>query len=416
MEESQKKELIALIGKRLNRSLKMYMENCARCGICIESCHAYASTGDIRYSPVARAQNIRRLFEKYETITGNVAPWYNEAIELDQKWLDKIYETAYTCTGCRRCMVHCPFGIDTQQIQLLAKEMVIVAGMDPMPLTMKAKAAVAKGENLEQTREKFEKEIAKLRTELKKEWPDKSEEELIPYDVKGANIMFVSMTEKPSILPAANIFTAANESWTLSTFEAVNFGAFLGSPEMAKKIYTRVTDEAEKLGVKYVVICECGTAFRILRHAIGKRNFKVLTLIQLIDRYIKEKRITVDNSVIEGRITYHDPCQIARNGGVYDEPRNVLKTVTDDYVEMTPNKLENWCCGGGGGLVIAAEPEWRILTSRVKADQIKATGATILATACEMCLAQLKDVNDDFELDLDVRLISDIVAEALIKD
>jgi len=81
---------------------------------------------------------------------------------------------------------------------------------------------------------------------------------------------------------------------------------------------------------------------------------------------------------------------------------------------MTPNRQENWCCGGGGGLVIAQEPEFRMMTSRVKADQIKATGAAIVTTACEMCFAQLKDINDDFELDMEVRLVSDLVAEALV--
>jgi Fe-S oxidoreductase len=416
MEDSQKRELIGMIAEKMNRSLKMYMENCSRCGVCIDACHAYASTGDIRYSAVGRAQNIRRLFEKYYTITGKNAPWYNEGAELDRIWLDKVYETAFTCTGCRRCMVYCPFGIDTQQIQALAKQMVLLAEMDPTPLTMKAKAAIAKGEKIETTKEKFVKEIDKLRAEIKNEWPDKSEEELIPYGKKNADILFVSMAEKPSILPAANIMTAAGENWTLSTFEAVNFGAFVGSPDMTQNIYNRIVKEAEELGVKAVVICECGTAYRLMRHVVGEGKFKVFTFMQVIDKYLKEKKIHLDKSVIEGRVTYHDPCQIARNGGVYEEPRNCLKALSDDYVEMYPNRKENWCCGGGGGLVIAAEPEWRIMTSRVKADQIKATGANVLATACEMCFAQLKDVNDDFELDLDVRLVSDLVAEALIKE
>jgi Fe-S oxidoreductase len=99
---------------------------------------------------------------------------------------------------------------------------------------------------------------------------------------------------------------------------------------------------------------------------------------------------------------------------VYEEPRNCIKALTNDFVEMSPNRSENWCCGGGGGLVIAAEPEFRMMTSRVKADQIKATGADVLATACEMCFAQLKDLNDDFELDLQVSLVSELIAEALI--
>ena len=414
MEDIDKKELLAILADRLNQSMRMYMENCTRCGVCIDACHAYASTGDIRYSAVARAQNMRRLFEQYHTYTGKTAPWLNEAVQLDPLWMERVYETAYTCTGCRRCMTYCPFGIDTQQIQLIAKAMLFAADMDPKPLTMKAKGSAAKGEKLETTREKFQKEVSKIREELVDTFPGKAPEQIIPLDAKGADVLFVSMAEKPSIIPAAKIFNSAQANWSLSYFEAVNFGAFLGVPQLTRQIYERITNEIEQLGIKTLVICECGTAFRLMKHMIGKRNFEVITILQLADRYIREGRIKLDKSVIEGRITYHDPCQIARNAGVYEEPRNCLRALSDNFVEMQPNRSENWCCGGGGGLVIAAEPEFRMMTSRVKADQIKATGADILATACEMCFAQLKDLNDDFELDLQVSLVSELLAEALI--
>ncbi len=416
MEQSEKRELLGLMADKLNRSLKMYLDNCTRCGLCIDACHAYASTGDVRYSAVARAQNIRRLFENYHKFTGKVAPWLNEAVELDERWMEKVYETAFTCTGCRRCMTYCPFGIDTQQIQAIAKAMLIGADMDPKPLTMRAKAEIDKGQKLEVTKEKFAKEVEKVRAEMVEKWPTTDGYDLIPLDVKNADVLFVSMAEKPSILTAARILNAAGEKWTLSCFEAVNFGAFLGSQSMTEQIYQRIVSEAEQLGVKELVICECGTAYRLMKHVIGKRSFNVITFMELIDRYIRDGKIRLDKSRIEGSITYHDPCQIARNGGIYEEPRNCLKAVTNDFIEMTPNRQANWCCGGGGGLVIAAEPEFRMLTSRVKADQITATSADIVATACEMCYAQLKDLNDDYELDLRVSLVSDLVAEALVEN
>ena len=56
MEDLDKKELLAILADRLNQSMRMYMENCTRCGVCIDACHAYASTGDIRYSAVARSR------------------------------------------------------------------------------------------------------------------------------------------------------------------------------------------------------------------------------------------------------------------------------------------------------------------------------------------------------------------------
>jgi len=413
MEQNEKSSLLRLMSDQLSRSVRMYLDNCARCGACIEACHAYASTGEARYTAVGRAQNIRRLYDNYHGITGKAAPWLSEAVELDDMWMDKVYETAFSCTGCRRCMVFCPFGIDTQQIQAIAKSMLIGADLEPKPLTMRAKDSIAKGVNSEATRAKFAKQMDQLRQEVIERWTAEAGKDVIPLDVQGANVLYVSMAEAHSILPAAQIMNAAGESWSLSYYEAVNFGAFVGNRSMTEQICQRIIHEAETLKVKEMAICECGTAFRVMKHVMGPFDFEVITLVQLLERYIKQGRIKLDKSKVEGRITYHDPCQIARNGGVYEAPRACLRAVTDDFVELQPNRSLNWCCGGGGGLVIAAEPEFRMKTSKVKADQLKASGADIVATACEMCYAQLSELVDEYELDMKVEFVSNLVAQAL---
>lgn len=413
MDQSETARLMKLMSDQLNRSVQLYLDNCARCGACIDACHAYASTGETRYTAVGRAQNVRRLYENYHTITGKAAPWLDESVELDERWLDKLYETAFTCTGCRRCMVFCPFGIDTAQIQTIAKVMLIGADLEPKPLTMRAKDSIARGVNSEATREKFLRQMEQLRQEVIQRLTVDAGRDVIPLDVQGANVLYVSMTEAHSILPAARIMNAAGESWSLSYYEAVNYGAFVGSRSLTEQICQRIIGEAERLGVKEMVICECGTAFRVMRHVMGPFDFHVITLLQLIERYIKEGRINLDKSKVKGRITYHDPCQIARNGGVYEAPRTCLRAVSDDFVELQPNRSLNWCCGGGGGLVIAAEPELRMKTSRVKAEQLRSSGADIVATACEMCYAQLNELVEEYELDMKVEFVSDLVAQAL---
>lgn len=413
MELSVKSSLLKLFSDQLNRSVRMYLENCARCGACIEACHAYASTGEARYTAVGRAQNIRRLHENYHTITGKIAPWLSETVEIDDLWMDKVYETAFTCTGCRRCMIYCPFGIDTQQIQAIAKALLIGADLEPKPLSMRAKDSIAKGVNSEATRGKFAKQMEQLRQEVIERWTAEAGKDTIPLDMQGANILYVSMAERHSILPAAQIMNAAGESWSLSYYEAVNFGAFVGNRSMTEQICQRIIQEAETLAVKEMVICECGTAFRVMKHVMGPFSFDVITLVELIERYLIKGRIRLDKSKVKGRITYHDPCQIARNGGVYQAPRTCLHAVTDNFVELQPNRALNWCCGGGGGLVIAAEPEFRMKTSKIKAEQLKASKADIVATACEMCHAQLNELVDEYELDMKVEFVSSLVAQAL---
>lgn len=415
MDETMKQKLLDVFASKLNQSVRMYMENCARCGACIEACHVYASSPETRYTAVGRAQNLRRLFEKYHKASGKIASWLGEAVELDDHWMQKVYETAFTCTGCRRCMTYCPFGIDTQQFQAIAKAMLIAADMEPKVLSMLADVSVAKGQNIEATKANFAEACRQLEGEVIEKWQQEAGKEAIPLDVQGANVLYVALAGKHSIIPAAAIMNAAGENWSLSYFEAVNFGAFVGNPVVTKQIAQRIIDEANRLGVKEVAICECGTAYRVMRHMTGKHPFKVITFLQLIERYLRGGRIKVKKSVNNGRVTYHDPCQIARNGGVYEAPRYILKQLTDDYVDTNPTKSANWCCGGGGGLVVVGDKDFRMMSAKVKADQVRATGAKILATGCENCHSQLSDVNEHYELGMSVEFVSSMVANALVR-
>jgi Fe-S oxidoreductase len=416
MEASERQELLDIFAGRLTRAARMYLDNCARCGICIEACHAYASMGETRLTAVGRAQNVRRVYQKYFKPSGKLAPWYNEAVKLDDAWMDKIYETAYTCTGCRRCMTFCPFGIDTQIIQGIAKMLLIGADKEPKTLSMLAQMSVTKGENIEATKADFAQAVSNLRDEVIAKWRLEAGEDAVPLEVMDANVLYVALAGKHSIIPAAAILNAAEEKWSLSYFEAVNFGAFVGNPVVTKQIAQRIIDEAIRLNIKEVVICECGTAYRVMKYMTGEHPFKVITFIELIERYLDEGRIKVDKSRLPERVTYHDPCQIARNGGIYEPPRRILNRLTDDFVDLKPNRQANWCCGGGGGLVVVGDMDFRMKSAKVKADQVRATGATVLATACENCHSQLTDLNEHYQLGCRVEFVSQLVADALVQD
>ncbi|MEJ2588587.1 MAG: (Fe-S)-binding protein, partial [Deltaproteobacteria bacterium] len=235
-------------------------------------------------------------------------------------------------------------------------------------------------------------------------------------DVEGADLVYVALAGAHSIIPAAAVFNAAGENWTLSFFEAVNFGAFVGDPTKTKLIMDRIINEAKRLRVKEVCICECGTAYRVMKQLSGKQPFKVTSITEVHARYIREGKIQLDRSKIQGRVTYHDPCQIARNAGIIDEPRYILNTLTDNFRDMTPDPKYNWCCGGGGGLVALGDEtlDFRMKSSRVKADQVRSVGADILATACENCHTQLSNLNDHYNLGTEVRFLSSMVADSLV--
>jgi Fe-S oxidoreductase len=165
-----------------------------------------------------------------------------------------------------------------------------------------------------------------------------------------------------------------------------------------------------------VCVCECGTAFRVMKQMAGPQPFKVSSVTEVHARYIREGRIRLDKSKISERVTYHDPCQLARNAGVIDEPRYILQHLTDNFQEMTTDPTYNWCCGGGGGLVALGEEtlDFRMKSSRIKADQVRETGAAVLATACENCHTQLSNLNDHYKLGMEVQFLSSMVADALV--
>jgi Fe-S oxidoreductase len=417
MDQATRDELLTLFRSKLNQAMRLYLETCTRCGVCTEACHVHASMGQVRYIAAYRAEIVRRLYKKYFKARGKLWPSLGESTELSEVALQELFDAAYSCTGCRRCMVYCPFGIDTQMLMSIAKLLLIGAHAEPEILSLLADTSVEKGRSLEIFKENFLEGIRNLEQEVVTKWRSEAGESAIPVDVEGADLLYVALAGAHSIIPAAAVFNAAGEKWTLSFFEAVNFGAFVGDPTRTQLILNRIVEEATRLKVKEVCICECGTAFRVMKTLASRQPFQVSSITEVHARYLRQGRIRVDPARIQGVVAYHDPCQIARNGGVIDEPRYILRHLTPQYREMSPEPIYNWCCGGGGGLVAMGEDtlDFRMKSARVKADQVKASGATILATACENCHTQLSNLNDHYKLGVDVRFLTSMVADALIQ-
>jgi len=409
--------VVGALDKRMNRQLKQYMDICVRCAICKDACHQYVATGDMKYLPARRAELVREVYRRYFTKAGQFVPALYEAREPDDNLMDELYESAYACTGCRRCMYYCPFSIDTQWVVSAAKGMLLAAGRENVMLRELTDAAIFKGDNAEMFHDILADGYKDIEKEVQELTGDPTAE--IPLDREGADILYVALAGSHSILPAAVIFHEAKASWTLSFFESANYGFFLGDPEKARLIAKRFMDEALRLGVKEVVITECGHAYRVAEMfyeawAKEKMPFKVRHILEVIDEYIADGRIKVDPAAISERVTYHDPCQFGRNGGIYEQPRNIVRALAKDFVEMTPNREKQWCCGGGGGIVAIDEfRDMRLKSGSIKVEQIRSTGATVLACPCENCRLQIGELNDVHELGLTVVPVMELVMDAM---
>jgi Fe-S oxidoreductase len=409
---------IEVLEKQLNQPLKTALEVCARCGICAESCHYYVSEPKIEHVPAYRAEQLRKIYRKKNNFLGKFFPRLVDAIDLDEKVFDKLVEMAFSeCTLCRRCTFNCPLGVDTPLVMRTIRAMATATGKAPEILVMLADAAIAKGENPEIFKELFLQQISELEKELQEITGDPNAK--IPVEKEGAKILYVALAGAHTIIPPAIIFNEVKEDWTLSLYEAANYGVFLGDVERAKKIAKRIIDEAKRLKVQEVVVAECGHACAALvwdaPNWFGESfPFRIRSIVELLAEYIQKGILKVEKIHTEP-ITYHDSCNLARTGGIFREPRFILNSVAKDFRDMNPNGIENYCCGGGGGLVALPEYyEKRMRAGKAKSEQIKKTGAKIVAAACENCKLQLADLNNYYNLGVEVKGVVDLVAEAIL--
>ena len=414
-----------VIEKKLNLPLTTYLEACTHCGLCADACHLYRADPVARHMPVFKADTVRKVYQRYFTPLGRLFPWLFGTRDLTEKDLDGWVETVFQCTLCRRCSIECPVGIDNASLIATARQILTRTGKAPPTLAEHARLSCEVGSPLGLTREDFLERIRWIEDELREELED--EAFAVPLDLVGADLLFIPasielMKYPRTVQSCLRILRAAGVRWTMSSvcYDVTNFGVFLGDPEIGKKIARRDIEEAERLRVKTLVTSECGHAYRALRWEapdwFGKPlPFEVKNIVELADEWVRDGRLKLDPCANAQPVTYHDPCNITRNGGVIEEPRRLLAAAVRQFREMTPNRERNWCCGGGGGL--HSMPEYkdvRLQSGLMKADQIKATGAAVVATACANCQLQLGELSEHYGLGVRCVSVTDLVAEALV--
>lgn len=412
------KNALEVLEKQLNQPLAAALEVCARCGICAETCHYYLADPRPENMPASKAEQLRGIYRSQHDLLGKLFPSWNGAKPLNEDTLLHLADLAFNqCTLCYRCTVNCPMGVDTPLIISTLRAMATATGNAPEVLEMLADAAIEKGKEPEIYLEFFRESIQDMEQEL--EALTGNPQASIPLQKKGARMLYVALAGAHTILPAAAIFETVGEDWTLSIYEAANYGIFLGDASRAKEIARRIFEEAKALGVEEIVISECGHAYYAMRwlapNWFGEEfKFRVRSIVEVLAEYVESGRLKLDPTANPQPITYHDSCNLARKGGVIEEPRIVLRAATTNFREMTPNREEAYCCGGGAGLVAVPETyELRLLAGKPKAEQVRRSGAEIVVAACENCRLQLGDLSGEYGLGVGVTALADLVVRAM---
>ena len=406
--------------KKYNRLVSTASSNmCAHCGWCIDVCHVYKATHDPKVSPVAKAEQVRKVYKKHHDWLSKIFPWWTGAKALTEEDLSKWVEMAFRdCTLCERCVVNCPMGVETSQLISAARSALTASGMAPEMLVQLADMAVSKEENAEFYKDFFLEQVKEIEKQMQEFLKDPGAS--IPIEKQGAKILYVPLSGAHTILPEAIVFNSAKESWTMSMFEASNYGVFLGDSVKARRITDRIIKEAQRLGVQEIVLTECGHAYTTLRWEYPKWTgqpvpFKVRSILEVLDEYVREGKLELDPKRNPEPVTYHDSCNLGRKGGLLEEPRRVIKAVAADFREMTPNKEQSLCCGAGSGLVAIQEwAEARIQAGKPKADQIKATGAKVVVTSCDNCRHQINEIGEFYNLGTKVTSLCELTVQAIV--
>jgi Fe-S oxidoreductase len=417
---------IDVLRQSLNRQLEASLEVCVRCGVCAEACHYYVSTPKPEYVPAYRAEQLRKVYRGLFDPVGKAAPGWAGAAPLDEEMAEHILLNAFgSCTMCGRCVLNCPMGVDTRLIARTARAMLTAIDMTPEGLKATVNIHLESGNNMGVEEIDFVETVEWMEEELQSGVDDPTVK--IPIDKKGAKYIYTFNPREVKYYPlliqaAAKIFNAAGANWTLSTesWDATNYGLFSGDNDAARTIADNLEKAVRNMGAKTLVMAECGHGYRSQRweaeNWVGhKYPFPVISFVELQAQFIKEGLLKLDPTINAKRVTYHDPCNQARNGGIVAEPRYILRRSVMDFVEMEPHGIENFCCGGGGGMLSMSEfSKERIAAGKAKADQIEATGAEILATSCHNCLDQLDEIRRHYKLKVKVLNLSELVAEAIV--
>lgn len=421
-------KLLERMGKKLNRQVVSSLVACVHCGNCTDACHyVLANPGDPTYAPAFKADKIRSLFKRHFDWTGRVVPWWVHAksVYTDDD-LEELKDTVFgKCTNCRRCTINCPMGVDYATFNRMARGLLVSVGIMPEGVAVVSKDQWELGNQMGVLKEDYIDTLEWLTEELQMEHGESYPG--IPIDKKNADVVYSINPREVKYDPrtisdAALIFNEAGEDWTMPSdgWDMTNFGLFSGDDDLGGAVARRLYEKVEELEGKKLVISECGHGYRSTRcegpnWAKRDVNYVMESSVLTMLRYIKEGLIKVDKSKNPEPVTFHDSCNNARSCGLFEEPRELLKLVCEDFREMYPNRAENFCCTGGGGAMSMSEyTPRRLKSAKIKADQMTATGAKYVVTSCHNCVDGLADCIKHYKLDMKVTQLVNLVANALV--
>ena len=432
------------------RSLKLFMDTCVRCGACADKCHYFIGSGDPKNMPVLRAELLRSIYRNDFTLAGKILGKLGGARVMEEDVLKEWFLYFYQCTECRRCSLFCPYGIDTAEITMMARELLTLVGVNINWILEPANNCNRTGNHLGIQPHAF-KEIVEFMCDDIEEYTGVRIDP--PINEKGHEVLFITPSgdafADPGIYTFMGylmLFEHIGLDYTLSTYasEGGNVGLFT-SADMMQKINGKMYAEANRLGAKWILGGECGHMWRVINQYMDTMNgymqgsqmgtpvspitgtvfnnaaaTKMVHITEFTADLIKHGKLKLNKSRNDYlKNTFHDSCNTARGMGLFEEPREVMKAVCNHYYEMPPQttREQTFCCAGGSGLNTDEFMEMRMRGGLPRGNALKWTvdeyGVNNMACVCAIDRATLIPLANYWAPGVQISGVHELVGNAL---
>ncbi len=333
------------------RKYRQQILKCSQCGFCQAYCPVFGAT----LRPAYNARGKMLLLK--EVMDGR--------IDLSEE----LIETLFQCTTCASCSVNCPSGVEVPEIiKQVRRDMVNIGTCHPAFVGMN--------------------KVLKTHGNIYGE--DEPEDFERPRNQPAAHVFFIgcvgSFREDEPTLEALALLDRLEVDYTLID-EVCCAGVLedVGYP-LNEDLVKRNIEAVLAVGAE-TLITVCPYCYRTFTHkpqyAPLREKLKIVHTSQFLSQFDLE--VSTDK-----RVTYHDPCDLGRHCGVYEEPRQIIRRVAPNFVEMPHNRAEALCCGAGGGLR-GAYPANSLAMARRRLEEAEEVGAEVILTECNSCVHNLQN-------------------------
>ncbi len=375
---------------------------CAQCGYCVKKCPVYNVVNWESYSPRGRLYLLKQLQEENKSFIGKL-------VSKDKLDIKEVVQRIYDCAICGRCEVACHLELNLPTLWAKAREAFFSMGVAPQLLTQVETTILSR------------KNVFGMDAESRGDWviytgvdaPVKKDAE-IAYFV-GCVTSYSGRVQ--SVAQAiASILNHVGANWTLLDGEwccghpLYVSGAVSKYRELAEHNVKTIKSTGAKIVVTGCPGCRLALAEEYPAILGYKPEFEVLHFTQLLDRLIAEGKIKVEKS--EDPVTYHDPCELARLGGVIEQPRRVISALTSKFVEPLERGRDGMCCGSGG-MLKATNPTLSATIAEMRLNSLLNTGVNTVLSACPTCDQSLAEAAVKAQKNVRIVDLTQLLAERL---